>query len=106
MTFPQFVLFPAETSDEVIGGPSGEEHVEASEEKISHDSILFGSRLNHRHLEAAIITLAIAGFVLFITACVLLGVIIHLKRQKKLRLNKRSILDESFKLMRSQKRDL
>ncbi|XP_039180539.1 hephaestin-like isoform X3 [Crotalus tigris] len=96
----------AETSDVVIGGHSGEEHVEASEEKISHDIILFGSRLNHRHLEATIITLAIAGVVLFITASVLLGVIIHLKRQKKLRLNKRSILDESFKLMRSQKRDL
>uniref|UniRef100_A0A8C5SYN9 ferroxidase n=1 Tax=Laticauda laticaudata TaxID=8630 RepID=A0A8C5SYN9_LATLA len=86
--------------------PRQEDPVEASEENISHDIVLFGSRLDHGHVEAAIITLAVAGVVLFITASALLGVIIHLKRQKRLRRNKRSILDESFKLMRSQKHDL
>ncbi|XP_026558869.1 hephaestin isoform X2 [Pseudonaja textilis] len=96
----------AETSEEVTGDPSVEDPAEASEENISHDITLFGSRLDHGHVEAAIITLAVAGVVLFITASALLGVIFHLKRQKRLRRNKRSILDESFKLMRSQKHDL
>ncbi|XP_007436319.1 hephaestin isoform X2 [Python bivittatus] len=88
-----------ETSEEKSMGTSGEK-------SFSHDIVLFGSTLDPGHVEAAIITLAIAGIVLFLTASIFLGVIIHLKRQKRLRRNKRSILDESFKLMRSQKHDL
>uniref|UniRef100_A0A8V5G0V6 Ceruloplasmin n=1 Tax=Melopsittacus undulatus TaxID=13146 RepID=A0A8V5G0V6_MELUD len=36
---------------------------------------------------------------LFVLACFLLGMVIYLERQKKLRRNRRSILDDGFKLM-------
>lgn len=50
-------------------------------------------------VEAAVITLAVIGLVLLLIAAFLLGVVIYLRRQRKLRLNRRSILDDGFKLM-------
>lgn len=50
-------------------------------------------------MEAAVITLAVIGLVLLLIAAFLLGVVIYLRRQRKLRLNRRSILDDGFKLM-------
>ncbi|XP_033919596.1 hephaestin isoform X3 [Melopsittacus undulatus] len=60
---------------------------------------LFGSKLAQGQIEATVITLAIVGIVLFVLACFLLGMVIYLERQKKLRRNRRSILDDGFKLM-------
>ncbi|XP_065702341.1 hephaestin [Patagioenas fasciata] len=60
---------------------------------------LFGSKLAQGQVEATIIALAIAGLVLFLVACFLLGAVVYLERQKRLRRNRRSILDDGFKLM-------
>lgn len=60
---------------------------------------LFGAKLPVGQVEAAVICLAVAGLVLLLIAAVLLGVVINLERQKKLRRNRRSILDDGFKLM-------
>lgn len=60
---------------------------------------LFGAKLPVGQVEAAVIGLAVAGLVLLLIAAVLLGVVINLERQKKLRRNRRSILDDGFKLM-------
>lgn len=60
---------------------------------------LFGTKVALGQIEAAVMGLAIAGVILFLVVCVLLGVVIHLERQKRLRRNRRSILDDGFKLM-------
>lgn len=60
---------------------------------------LFGAKLPLGQVEAAVITLAVIGLVLLLIAAFLLGVVIYLRRQRKLRLNRRSILDDGFKLM-------
>lgn len=60
---------------------------------------LFGSKLAQGQIEATVIALAIVGMVLFLLACFLIGVVIYLERQKKLRRNRRSILDDGFKLV-------
>ncbi|XP_019376637.1 PREDICTED: hephaestin [Gavialis gangeticus] len=65
----------------------------------SNNFNMFGYQLDPGQVQTTIIILTIAGIVLFLTASFLLGVIIRLERQKKLRRNKRSILDDSFKLM-------
>ncbi|XP_053129823.1 hephaestin [Hemicordylus capensis] len=61
--------------------------------------LLFGSKVPYRHIEATIIILVVVGTVLLVVASALLGVVIYMERQKKLRRNRRSILDEGFKLM-------
>uniref|UniRef100_A0A672V5Q9 Ceruloplasmin n=1 Tax=Strigops habroptila TaxID=2489341 RepID=A0A672V5Q9_STRHB len=58
-----------------------------------------GDRGKKNPINATVIALAIVGIVLFLLACFLLGVVIYLERQKKLRRNRRSILDDGFKLM-------
>ncbi|XP_009580733.1 PREDICTED: hephaestin [Fulmarus glacialis] len=65
----------------------------------SQKIMLFGAKLAQGQIEATVITLAIAGMVLFLVTCFLLGVVIYLERQKRLRRNRRSILDDGFKLM-------
>ncbi|XP_074771625.1 hephaestin isoform X1 [Athene noctua] len=60
---------------------------------------LFGAKLAQGQIEATVIALAIVGMVLFLVACSLLAVVIYLERQKRLRRNRRSILDDGFKLM-------
>uniref|UniRef100_A0A8D2PZT0 ferroxidase n=1 Tax=Varanus komodoensis TaxID=61221 RepID=A0A8D2PZT0_VARKO len=75
------------------------------EEEISHYTLLFGRKLEHGQVEATVIFLAVVGIVLFLTASTLLGVLIHLQRQRRLRRNRRSILDESFKLMSMKKHE-
>ncbi|KAM9600289.1 hephaestin isoform 2-T4 [Morphnus guianensis] len=65
----------------------------------SQKIMFFGAKLAQGQIEATVITLAIAGMVLFLVACFLLGVVIYLERQKRLRRNRRSILDDGFKLM-------
>ncbi|XP_075369610.1 hephaestin isoform X4 [Mycteria americana] len=69
------------------------------DEDESQKITLFGAKLAQGQIEATVITLAIAGMVLFLVACFLLGVVIYLERQKRLRRNRRSILDDGFKLM-------
>ncbi|XP_064318834.1 hephaestin isoform X3 [Phalacrocorax carbo] len=66
---------------------------------VSKKIMLFGTKLAQGQIEATVITLAVAGTMLFLVACFLLGVVIYLKRQKKLRCNRRSILDDGFKLV-------
>uniref|UniRef100_A0A803SNH6 ferroxidase n=1 Tax=Anolis carolinensis TaxID=28377 RepID=A0A803SNH6_ANOCA len=61
--------------------------------------VLFGSKLAHGKVEATVILLAVAGIALFLIAIILLGIIIHRERQRRLRRNRRSILDEGFKLV-------
>lgn len=68
-------------------------------EDESQKIMVFGAKLAQGQIEATVITLAIAGMVLFLVACFLLGVVIYLERQKRLRRNRRSILDDGFKLM-------
>nr|XP_009935583.1 PREDICTED: hephaestin [Opisthocomus hoazin] len=65
----------------------------------SQKMTLFGAKLAQGQIEATVIALAIAGMVLFLVACFLLGMVIYLERQKRLRRNRRSILDDGFKLM-------
>uniref|UniRef100_A0A663EWQ2 ferroxidase n=1 Tax=Aquila chrysaetos chrysaetos TaxID=223781 RepID=A0A663EWQ2_AQUCH len=65
----------------------------------SQKIMFFGAKLAQGQIEATVITLAIAGMVLFLVACFLLGMVIYLERQKRLRRNRRSILDDGFKLM-------
>nr|XP_020639957.1 hephaestin [Pogona vitticeps] len=81
------------------GGPAG---VEDSSENI----LLFGSKLSLEHAKITIIVLAVAGIVLLLLASIFLGRIIYLQRQKKLRRNRRSILDEGFKLVSAKNPDL
>ncbi|XP_051485937.1 hephaestin isoform X1 [Apus apus] len=68
-------------------------------EDESEKIVLFGAKLAQGQVEATVIGLATAGTVLFLVACALLGVVIYLERQKRLRRNRRSILDDGFKLM-------
>ncbi|KAM9227700.1 hephaestin isoform 1-T2 [Leptosomus discolor] len=65
----------------------------------SQKIMLFGAKLAQGQIEATVIALAVAGIMFFVIACFLLGVIIYLERQKRLRRNRRSILDDGFKLM-------
>ncbi|XP_062998189.1 hephaestin [Elgaria multicarinata webbii] len=76
------------------------------EKDFPHHILLFGSELVPGQVEATIIILAVTGIVLFFITVVLLGVIVYLQRQKRLRRNRRSILDEGFKLMSTKKQDL
>ncbi|PKU34320.1 hephaestin isoform x1 [Limosa lapponica baueri] len=70
------------------------------EDKDESEKIrLFGAKLAQGQVEAAVIGLAIAGMILFLVVIFLLGVVIYLERQKRLRRNRRSILDDGFKLM-------
>ncbi|XP_042335296.1 hephaestin [Sceloporus undulatus] len=69
------------------------------DDQDSHHISLFGSKLAPGQAKATIILLAVVGIVLLLIASVLLGVILYRERQKRLRRNRRSILDESFKLM-------
>ncbi|NXV78051.1 HEPH protein, partial [Atlantisia rogersi] len=59
----------------------------------------FGSKLAQGQVEATVIALAVTGSLLLLVACFLLGVVIYLERQKKMRRNRRSILDDGFKLV-------
>lgn len=71
-----------------------------SEDKDESEKIrLFGAKLAQGQIEATVLALAIIGTVLFLVACLLLGVVIYLERQKRLRRNRRSILDDGFKLV-------
>lgn len=65
----------------------------------SQKIMLFGAKLAQGQVEATVIALAITGMVLFLVTCFLLGAVIYLERQKRLRRNRRSILDDGFKLM-------
>uniref|UniRef100_A0A8C4V4Q9 Ceruloplasmin n=1 Tax=Falco tinnunculus TaxID=100819 RepID=A0A8C4V4Q9_FALTI len=72
----------------------------------SQKIMLFGAKLAPGQIEATVITLAVAGIVLLLVACFLLGVVVYLERQKKLRRNRRSILDDGFKLMSKKNSEL
>lgn len=61
--------------------------------------MLFGSKVTQGQIEATVISLAVVGVLLLLAAGVLLGAVIRLERQRKLRRNRRSILDDGFKLM-------
>lgn len=65
----------------------------------SQKFMLFGAKLAQGQIEATVIALTVAGITFFVIICVLLGLIIYLERQKRLRRNRRSILDDGFKLM-------
>ncbi|NWX86835.1 HEPH protein, partial [Nothoprocta pentlandii] len=72
---------------------------ETPPEDESQKVMLFGAKLAPGHVEATVIILAVAGIVLFLVASLLLGMVIHLEKQRRLRRNRRSILDDGFKLM-------
>ncbi|KAJ7310482.1 hypothetical protein JRQ81_007404 [Phrynocephalus forsythii] len=76
------------------------------DDRSSEHVLLFGSKLPPRQVETAIVVLAVAGIALLLIASVFLGRIIYLQRQRQLRRNRRSILDEGFKLMPAKKPDL
>ncbi|CAM5140522.1 unnamed protein product [Eretmochelys imbricata] len=69
------------------------------DEDESHKVVVFGAKMAQEQVEVTVIVLAVAGIVLFLVASFLLGIIIHLERQRRLRRNRRSILDDGFKLM-------
>uniref|UniRef100_A0A8B9PQ49 Ceruloplasmin n=1 Tax=Apteryx owenii TaxID=8824 RepID=A0A8B9PQ49_APTOW len=68
-------------------------------EDESQKVMLFGAKLAPGQVEATVIILAVTGMVLFLVASFLLGVVIYLEKQRRLRRNRRSILDDGFKLM-------
>nr|XP_023965264.2 LOW QUALITY PROTEIN: hephaestin [Chrysemys picta bellii] len=72
---------------------------EPSPEDESHKVVMFGAKMSQEQVEVTVIVLAVVGIVLFLVASFLLGMIIHLERQRRLRRNRRSILDDGFKLM-------
>lgn len=72
----------------------------------SNQMVVFGSEVLYKHIEMVVIGLVVMGVVLFLIACSLLGVVLYLQRQKKLRRNRRSILDEGFKLMSTKNHDI
>ncbi|XP_060105083.1 hephaestin [Heteronotia binoei] len=74
-----------------------------SEEEDSGQILLFGAKVAPGQVEATLLLLTIAGIVLFLMASALLGVVVYLQRQRRLRRNRRSILDEGFKLMSTKK---
>ncbi|KAJ6663217.1 hypothetical protein lerEdw1_010353 [Lerista edwardsae] len=74
-------------------------------EPNANQVLLFGSHVSPRQVEAIVILLAVAGIILFLAASALLGFVIYLERQKRLRRNRRSILDEGFKLMSTKNHD-
>ncbi|XP_014810786.1 PREDICTED: hephaestin isoform X3 [Calidris pugnax] len=77
------------------------------EDEDESDKIrLFGAKLALGQVEAAVIGLAIAGMILFLVVIFLLGVVIYLERQKRLRRNRRSILDDGFKLVSKKNSEL
>lgn len=61
--------------------------------------MFFGSKVTQEQMEATVISLAVVGVLLLLAAGVLLGVVIHLEKQRRLRRNRRSILDDGFKLV-------
>uniref|UniRef100_A0A8D2N822 ferroxidase n=1 Tax=Zonotrichia albicollis TaxID=44394 RepID=A0A8D2N822_ZONAL len=69
------------------------------DEDGSQKVMLFGSKVTQGQIEATVISLAVVGVLLLVAAGVLLGAVIHLERQRRLRRNRRSILDDGFKLM-------
>lgn len=71
----------------------------SEDEDESHKLMLFGSKVTQGQIEATVISLAVVGVLLLLAAGVLLGAVIRLERQRKLRRNRRSILDDGFKLM-------
>nr|XP_013809294.1 PREDICTED: hephaestin isoform X6 [Apteryx mantelli mantelli] len=72
---------------------------ETPPEDESQKVMLFGAKLAPGQVEATVIILAVSGMVLFLVASFLLGVVIYLEKQRRLRRNRRSILDDGFKLM-------
>lgn len=69
------------------------------DEDESQKVMLFGSKVTQEQIEATVVSLAVVGVLLLVAAGVLLGAVIHLERQRRLRRNRRSILDDGFKLM-------
>ncbi|XP_032993749.1 hephaestin isoform X2 [Lacerta agilis] len=101
-----FTVFPKhdkERADSVLLKTNSYTETPPEDEDNGHHIVLFGSKLAHSQVEATIIFLAVTGVLLFLIACTFLGVIIYLQRQKRLRRNRRSILDEGFKLMSTKK---
>uniref|UniRef100_A0A670JYB4 ferroxidase n=1 Tax=Podarcis muralis TaxID=64176 RepID=A0A670JYB4_PODMU len=96
-----FTVFPKH--DSVLLKTNSYTETPPEDEDNGHHFVLFGSKLAHSQVEATIIFLAVTGVLLFLIACTFLGVIIYLQRQKRLRRNRRSILDEGFKLMSTKK---
>lgn len=60
---------------------------------------LFGAKFTPGQIKATVISLTVIGILFLVVICILLGLIIYLERQKRLRRNRRSILDDGFKLM-------
>ncbi|KFP78052.1 Hephaestin, partial [Acanthisitta chloris] len=69
------------------------------EDEDESQIMVFGSKVAPEQIEATVISLAVVGVVLLLAAGVLLGAVIRLERQKRLRRNRRSILDDGFKLV-------
>lgn len=69
------------------------------DEDESQKLMFFGSKVTQEQMEATVISLAVVGVLLLLAAGVLLGVVIHLEKQRRLRRNRRSILDDGFKLV-------
>lgn len=80
--------------------------IPTADEPSSPQVLLFGSNVSPGQIETIVILLTVAGIILFLAASALLGFVIHLERQKRLRRNRRSILDEGFKLMSTKNYDI
>lgn len=90
-----FTVLPRTESElEVVNVTPGLSHDDESQKMM-----LFGSKVTQEQIEATVISLAVVGVLLLLAAGVLLGAVIHLEKQKRLRRNRRSILDDGFKLM-------
>ncbi|NXN19431.1 HEPH protein, partial [Indicator maculatus] len=74
-------------------------NIKDEDEDDSQKMVLFGAKLAPGQIEATVISLTVIGIIFFVVICILLGQIIYLQRQRRLRRNRRSILDDGFKLM-------
>ena len=60
---------------------------------------MLGMQISVKDIEMLISVLVAMGVILLLIALVLGGVVWYQRRQRKLRRNRRSILDDSFKLL-------
>ncbi|XP_074055983.1 hephaestin [Macrotis lagotis] len=81
------------TSNEKQGTATVSEEMDGAKVKI------LGMKVPVKHAETLAVVLVVLGLILLIIVVALAGILCYQQRQRKLRRNRRSILDDSFKLL-------
>ncbi|XP_054852244.1 hephaestin isoform X3 [Eublepharis macularius] len=92
--------------DPVLMDADSDEEIPPDSKDDAHQILVFGTKVAAEKVAATLLLLTITGIVLLLVACALLGVIVYLQRQRRLRRNRRSILDEGFKLMSTKQQSI